>query len=128
MSFAARLGLPVALTREILLKSSARSGMLLTRGKNMIEGKLKPDSTVDIWLKDLNIVTDEAELLQVPVWYSSYVLQANVLASSFGWGLDDDSRCVSNGTVLAQQATSSHQSTFSLTRLWGQAGIQVAQS
>lgn len=61
----------------------------------MIEGKLKPDSTVDIWLKDLNIVTDEAELLQVPVWYSSYVLQANVLASSFGWGLDDDSRCVS---------------------------------
>jgi 3-hydroxyisobutyrate dehydrogenase-like beta-hydroxyacid dehydrogenase len=58
----------------------------------MIDGLLKPNSTIDIWLKDLGIVVDEADTLGVPVYFSSYVLQINILGSSYGWGLQDDSR------------------------------------
>ncbi len=110
MAFAARLGLPLRSLREHLLRadSTATSGIIRTRGQNMLDGLLKPNSTVDIWLKDLGIVLDEAEAMQVPVYFSGYVLQANILASSYGWGLQDDSRwgtcCrgISGGTEATQ--------------------------
>lgn len=60
----------------------------------MLDGKLQADSQVDIWLKDLGIVSDEGMALGVPVFYSTHVLQSSVMASSYGWGADDDSRWV----------------------------------
>lgn len=96
MAFAARLGLPLRLTHKLLMKSIGSCGFLGPRGKNMLDGKLQPDSTVDIWLKDLHIVSDEALDLGVPVYYSTHALQSFTMASSYGWGLQDDSRCVSS--------------------------------
>jgi 3-hydroxyisobutyrate dehydrogenase-like beta-hydroxyacid dehydrogenase len=92
MAFAARLGLPLRLIHNLLIRSTGFCGVLGPRGKNMLDGKLQPDSTVDIWLKDLGIVTDEALELGVPVYYSTHVLQSCVMASSYGWGSQDDSR------------------------------------
>ena len=94
MAFAARLGLPLRLTHKLLIKSIGFCGVIGPRGKNMLDGKLQPDSTVDIWLKDLSIVSDEALDLGVPVYYSTHVLQSCIMASSYGWGLQDDSRSV----------------------------------
>jgi 3-hydroxyisobutyrate dehydrogenase-like beta-hydroxyacid dehydrogenase len=92
MAFAARIGLPLRLIHNLLIRSTGFCGVLGPRGKNMLDGKLQPDSTVDIWLKDLGIVTDEALELGVPVYYSTHVLQTCVMASSYGWGSQDDSR------------------------------------
>jgi hypothetical protein len=123
MAFAARIGLPLALTREVLLKSTATSGILNTRGKNMIDGLLKPNSTIDIWLKDLGIVVDEADTLGVPVYFSSYVLQINILGSSYGWGLQDDSRWVRCASSIPGRANSScPQSDPSLEACWHRSG------
>jgi 3-hydroxyisobutyrate dehydrogenase-like beta-hydroxyacid dehydrogenase len=94
MAFAARSGVSLRSTHRLLLQSTGSCGVLGPRGKNMLDGKLKPDSTVDIWVKDLSIVSAEAESLGVPVYFSTHVLQSSIMASSYGWGMEDDSRLV----------------------------------
>jgi len=114
MAFAARFGLPLRLIHKLLLNSSGFCGPLGPRGKNMLDGKLQADSQVDIWLKDLGIVSDEGMVLGVPVFYSTHVLQSSVMASSYGWGADDDSRWVRSSRFSGMSSLTNRLCTVSL--------------
>jgi 3-hydroxyisobutyrate dehydrogenase-like beta-hydroxyacid dehydrogenase len=86
--------------------------MLGHRGQNMLDGLLRPPtSTINIFVKDMGIVTGEAENLGTPVPLASLVEQQFVMGQANGWGSDDDSRCV---------AVSSSQ--FQLTLAWCDCG------
>jgi 3-hydroxyisobutyrate dehydrogenase len=85
ISFAARLGLPLRLARAALLSRPAESWMM-----GIIVGS--PTSMIDILVKDMSIVVDEAARLGCAVPLASHVRQQFILGKSCGWGKDDDSR------------------------------------
>jgi 3-hydroxyisobutyrate dehydrogenase-like beta-hydroxyacid dehydrogenase len=93
LAFAARLGLPLRLARTALLSGPAESWMMGHRGKHMLDGLLQPPtSMIDIFVKDMDIVVDEASRLSCAVPLASHVRQQFILGKSCGWGKDDDSR------------------------------------
>lgn len=93
LAFAARLGLPLRLARAALLSGPAESWMMGHRGKHMLDGLLQPPtSMIDIFVKDMSIVVDEAARLGCAVPLASHVQQQFILGRSCGWGKDDDSR------------------------------------
>ncbi|RSH84092.1 hypothetical protein EHS25_005337 [Saitozyma podzolica] len=93
LASAARLGLPLRLARAALLSGPAESWMMGHRGKHMLDGLLQPPtSMIDIFVKDMSIVVDEAARLGCAVPLASHVQQQFILGRSCGWGKDDDSR------------------------------------
>lgn len=93
LAFASRLGLPLRKTRELLLQGPGESWMMGHRGENMLDGLLQPPtSMISIFVKDMGIVTQEAETLGCPVPLASHVSQQFILGSAMGWSRDDDSR------------------------------------
>ena len=51
-------------------------------------------STIDIWLKDLGLVMEMAQFLKLPVLLSATALQMFQMASSAGYGKQDDAAIV----------------------------------
>lgn len=93
LAFAAKLGLPLRQTRELILTGPAQSWMMGHRGKHMLDGLIQPPtSTIDIFVKDTSIVANESRRLGCPAPLISFVQQQFIYASAHGWGLDDDSR------------------------------------
>jgi 3-hydroxyisobutyrate dehydrogenase-like beta-hydroxyacid dehydrogenase len=61
----------------------------------MLDGLIQPPtSTINIFVKDMGIVVDEAAALGVSVPLAGHVQQQFILGKSYGWGMDDDSRSV----------------------------------
>jgi 3-hydroxyisobutyrate dehydrogenase-like beta-hydroxyacid dehydrogenase len=61
----------------------------------MLDGLIQPPtSAINIFVKDLGIVVSEAESLGAGVPLASLAEQQFIFGKACGWGLDDDSRCV----------------------------------
>ena len=94
-ALALQAGLNVQQFYKIVCGAAGHSWMLENRGPRMIGAK-EPLvlSMVDIFVKDLGIVSDEARNLKCPIPLASVALQQFTNASALGLGKKDDSQVI----------------------------------
>ncbi|KAL8464350.1 hypothetical protein ACS0TY_034032 [Phlomoides rotata] len=94
MAFGARLGLNTRLLFDVITNSAGTSWMFENRGPHMVESDYTPLSALDIFVKDLGIVSRESSSRRVPLHVSNVAHQLFVSGSAAGWGRIDDSAVV----------------------------------
>lgn len=94
MAFGARLGLNTRMLFEILKHRGGYSWMFGNRVPHMLDNDFTPYSAVDIFVKDLGIVSYESSNLKIPLHISSAAHQLFLLGSASGWGRYDDAAVV----------------------------------
>ena len=90
LAFGASQGLTPQQVVEVVSVSAGTSWMFENRASHVVEGDYTPRSKVDIWLKDLGIVTEIAAAADLPVPVSSNALEQFRAASEAGLGNEDD--------------------------------------
>ncbi len=106
LALAEREGIDTQLALEILSNSAASSWMLRDRGPRMVadpESAIEVRSAIDIFVKDLGIVTDTGRASRFGLPLATTALQLYVSASGAGLGRADDSQVIeqyrrANGT------------------------------
>jgi putative dehydrogenase len=91
MTFAARLGLDLATVYKVITGSAGNSWMFENRAPHIVEGDYAPRSAVDIFTKDLGIVSDMGRQEKFPLQLSTTALQMFIATAAAGMGRDDDS-------------------------------------
>ncbi|XP_051147765.1 uncharacterized protein LOC127262938 isoform X2 [Andrographis paniculata] len=94
MAFGARLGLNTKVLFDVIKNSTGTSWMFENRGPHMVENDYTPLSALDIFVKDLGIVSRECSSRKVPLHVSNAAHQLFVSGSAAGWGRIDDSAVV----------------------------------
>ncbi|KAI3454942.1 hypothetical protein Pfo_011605 [Paulownia fortunei] len=94
MAFGARLGLNTRLLFDVITNSAGTSWMFENRGPHMVENDYTPLSALDIFVKDLGIVSRECLSHRVPLHVSNVAHQLFLSGSAAGWGRIDDSAVV----------------------------------
>lgn len=94
MALAARANIPLDLMYDVVTNAAGNSWMFENRMKHVVDGDYTPNSMVDIFVKDLNLVSDTAKELQFPLPLSSAALNMFVSASNAGFGKEDDSAVI----------------------------------
>nr|XP_016494021.1 PREDICTED: uncharacterized protein LOC107813285 isoform X2 [Nicotiana tabacum] len=94
MAFGARLGLNTRLLFDVIANSGGTSWMFENRGPHMIENNYTPLSALDIFMKDLGIVSREGSSRRVPLHIANIAHQLFLSGSAAGWGRLDDAAVV----------------------------------
>ncbi|KAF9592454.1 hypothetical protein IFM89_014944 [Coptis chinensis] len=94
MAFGARLGLNTRMLFEIIMNSEGMSWMFGNRVPHMLENDYTPYSALDIFVKDLGIVSHECSSRRIPLHISTVAHQQFLSGSAAGWGRLDDSAVV----------------------------------
>ncbi|KAK8470446.1 hypothetical protein PHAVU_004G150100 [Phaseolus vulgaris] len=94
IAFAARLGLNTRLLFDFIAISGGTSWMFENRGQHMIDNDYTPCSALDIFVKDMGIVTRESSAWKVPLQLSTIAHQLYLAGSAAGWGRIDDAGVV----------------------------------
>ncbi|XP_031281953.1 uncharacterized protein LOC116140467 [Pistacia vera] len=94
MAFGARLGLNTRVLFDIISNSGGTSWMFENRGPHMLDNDYTPHSALDIFVKDLGIVTHESSAQKVPLHISTIAHQLFLAGSAAGWGRQDDAGVV----------------------------------
>jgi len=94
MALAARAGIPLDLMYDVVTNAAGNSWMFENRMKHVVDGDYSPKSAVDIFVKDLGLVTETGRTLKFPLPLAStaYTMFAN--ASNAGYGQLDDSAVI----------------------------------
>ncbi|EWY41903.1 oxidoreductase [Skermanella stibiiresistens SB22] len=94
MALAARAGIPLDLMYDVVTNAAGNSWMFENRMKHVVDGDYSPKSAVDIFVKDLGLVTETGRTLKFPLPLAStaYTMFAN--ASNAGYGKEDDSAVI----------------------------------
>ncbi len=94
MAFAERAGIPLDLMYDVVTHSAGNSWMFENRMKHVLDEDFAPASSVDIFVKDLGLVTETGRKLTFPLPLASiaYTMFAN--ASNGGLGKLDDSAVI----------------------------------
>ena len=103
ITFAKAMGLDIARVYEVITASAGNSWMFENRVPHILDGDYAPRSAVDIFTKDLGIVTDIGRGLKFPTPVASMALQMFVMTAAAGMGRDDDAsvaRMIANLTGL----------------------------
>lgn len=90
MTFAAAMGLDLPRIYEVITASAGNSWMFENRVPHILDGDYAPRSAVDIFTKDLGIVTDIGRSLQFPTPVAATAMQMFVMTAAAGMGRDDD--------------------------------------
>ncbi|MDR3469144.1 MAG: NAD(P)-binding domain-containing protein [Xanthobacteraceae bacterium] len=90
MVFAKRLGLDLRRVYEVITASAGNSWMFENRMPHVLDGDYTPRSAVDIFTKDLGIVSDMARGAKFPTPVASAALQMFLMTAAAGMGRDDD--------------------------------------
>ena len=90
VTFAKAMGLDIARVYEVITASAGNSWMFENRVPHILDGDYSPRSAVDIFTKDLGIVTDIGRGLKFPTPVASMALQMFVMTAAAGMGRDDD--------------------------------------
>jgi 3-hydroxyisobutyrate dehydrogenase len=90
MVFAKRLGLDLRKVYEVITASAGNSWMFENRMPHVLDGDYAPRSAVDIFTKDLGIVSDMARGAKFPTPVASAALQMFLMTAAAGMGRDDD--------------------------------------
>jgi putative dehydrogenase len=91
ITFAAKQGLDLAKIYEVITASAGNSWMFENRIPHVLAGDYRPQSAVEIFVKDLGIVQDMARDARYPVPLAAAALQLYLAAAGSGMGRDDDS-------------------------------------
>lgn len=90
MTLAAKAGIDLATLYDVLRVSAGSSWMFENRGEHIVSGDYTPRSAVDIFVKDLEIVTSEAERAGAATPLAATALGLFAEASAAGFGMEDD--------------------------------------
>jgi L-threonate 2-dehydrogenase len=88
ITFARAMGLDIAKVYEVITASAGNSWMFENRVPHILDGDYAPRSAVDIFTKDLGIVTDIGLGLKFPTPVAAMALQMFVMTSAAGMGRD----------------------------------------
>jgi putative dehydrogenase len=94
VALAARAGADPQTVFEVITHGAGNSVAFETRVPNILAGDYTPRGAVDIFTKDLGIVTDAARSLNFPLPIASAALQQFLAAAAAGHGRSDDSAVV----------------------------------
>lgn len=94
MALAARANIPLPLMYDVVTHAAGNSWMFEDRMKHVLDGDYRPSSMVDIFVKDLNLVSDTAQQLHFPLPLASTALNMFTAASNAGYGKEDDSAVI----------------------------------
>lgn len=90
ITLAKRMNLDIAKVYEVITASAGNSWMFENRVPHILDGDYAPKSAVDIFTKDLGIVSDIGRGLKFPTPIASMALQMFVMTAAAGMGRDDD--------------------------------------
>jgi len=90
ITFAKAMDLDIAKVYEVITASAGNSWMFENRVPHILDGDYSPRSAVDIFTKDLGIVSDIGRDLKFPTPIASMALQLFVMTAAAGMGRDDD--------------------------------------
>ena len=90
ITFAKAMGLDIARVYEVITASAGNSWMFENRVPHILDGDYAPRSAVDIFTKDLGIVSDIGRGLKFPTPVAAMALQMFVMTAAAGMGRDDD--------------------------------------
>ena len=94
MAMAAKANIPLDTMYEVVTNAAGNSWMFENRMQHVVDGDYSPKSMVDIFVKDLGIVTDAAQALNFPLFLGSTAYQMFTAASNDGHGKEDDSAVI----------------------------------
>lgn len=94
MALGIRAGADPAQLFEVISNSAGASWMFQNRVPHILAGDYTPLSAVNIFVKDLGLVSDAARKLMFPVPVTAAALQMFVAASAAGHGSEDDSAVI----------------------------------
>ncbi len=94
MALGIRMGLDPEVLYEVISNSAGNSWMFENRVPHILKGDYTPYSAVDIFVKDLGIVTSTGCELTLPLPVASSALQQFMAASAAGHGREDDSAVI----------------------------------
>ncbi len=94
MALAAKAGIPLDLMYDVVTHAAGNSWMFENRMKHVVEGDYSPLSMVDIFVKDLGLVTDTGKALHFPLPLASTAFNMFTEASNAGYGKEDDSAVI----------------------------------
>jgi 3-hydroxyisobutyrate dehydrogenase len=90
ITFASRLGLDIAKVYEVITASAGNSWMFENRVPHILDGDYAPKSAVNIFTKDLGIVSDIGRAETFPLPIAASALQLFLATAAAGMGRDDD--------------------------------------
>jgi putative dehydrogenase len=90
VTFAARLGLDLPTVYKVITASAGNSWMFENRVPHILEGDYAPRSAIDIFTKDLGIVSDMGRKEKFPLPVAATALQLFLMTAAAGMGRDDD--------------------------------------
>ncbi|KAF8081353.1 hypothetical protein N665_0891s0028 [Sinapis alba] len=94
MAFGARLGLNTRKLFNVISNCGGTSWMFENRVPHMLDNDYTPYSALDIFVKDLGIVTRDGSSRKVPLHISTVAHQLFLAGSAAGWGRIDDAGVV----------------------------------
>ena len=107
MTFAARLGLDLPTVYKVITASAGNSWMFENRVPHILDGDYAPRSAIDIFTKDLGIVSDMGRKEKFPLPVAATALQMFLMTAAAGMGRDDDAsvaRIIAKMTGIALPA------------------------
>ncbi|MFC3086918.1 L-threonate dehydrogenase [Tabrizicola soli] len=90
ITFAKAMNLDIAKVYEVITASAGNSWMFENRVPHILDGDYAPRSAVEIFTKDLGIVSDIGRGLKFPTPIAAMALQMFVMTAAAGMGRDDD--------------------------------------
>ena len=94
MAMAAKAHVPLDVMYDVVTNAAGNSWMFENRMQHVVDGDYSPKSMVDIFVKDLGLVTDAAQELGFPLHLGSTAYQMFTSASNEGYGMEDDSAVI----------------------------------
>ena len=94
MALAAKAGIPLDLMYDVVTHAAGNSWMFENRMKHVVDGDYTPLSMVDIFVKDLGLVTDTGKALRFPLPLASTAFNMFTEASNAGHGKEGDSAVI----------------------------------
>jgi putative dehydrogenase len=94
MALGIRAGIDPHTLYDVISNSAGNSWMFSNRVPHILAGDYTPLSAVDIFVKDLGIVSDSARKLGFPLPLTSTALQMFIATSAAGFGKEDDSAVI----------------------------------
>ena len=90
VTFAAKLGLDLPTVYKVITASAGNSWMFENRVPHILDGDYAPRSAIDIFTKDLGIVSDMGRKEKFPLPVAATALQMFLMTAAAGMGRDDD--------------------------------------
>jgi putative dehydrogenase len=90
MTFAAKLGLDLPTVYKVITASAGNSWMFENRVPHILEGDYRPRSAVEIFTKDLGIVSEMGRREKFPLQIATTALQMFLMTAAAKMGKDDD--------------------------------------